>query len=273
MPEDKESLLNIINASGFLFQLRVEKEIRSLNQRGASSWEVVSREHRWVDPVALSERFIDLILQSNAARLIVECKRVQDATWVFLVDDGRIEMARARLFWTHLTRERGPVSGWDEFKFSVTSPESSFCVVRGQGENDTPMLERLAGPVLRSTEIVAGQELQIGANRPEGPAYVYIPAIVTNAKLFISRFESDKVDIQTGTLPDASFQPVPMIRFRKALSTTIAAGSTVTSLSKGAEEQQRTLFVINAESLKSILPDAEIQPFGSSNSSGKWPWD
>ena len=272
MPEDKQSLLNIINASGFLFQLRVEREIRRMHQHRDANWAVVSREHRWTDPLSSSERFIDLVLQSYAGRMVVECKRVQDATWVFLIDDGKVDIGRARLLWTYLTGEHGPASGWDEFRFSYSSPESSFCVVRGQGEGDAPMLERLAGLVLRSTEVLAQQELQMGTKRPYGPAWIYLPAIVTNAKLYISKFNPDEIDIQSGTLSDADFQAVPMVRFRKALSTTITANNVVTSLQKAAEEQQRTVFVINADNLKSVLPGAEIFPFGTSGSD-KWPWD
>ncbi len=266
LPEDKPSLLNIINASGFLFQLRVEQEIHRMHQEQDINWAVISQEHRWVDPLSSSENFIDLVLQSSASRMIVECKRVRDAAWVFLIKRGKAAVKRARLLWTYLSKEQGPTVAWDELEISPSLPVSSFCVIRGQGEGDTPMLERLASMVLRSTEVIAEQELEMGTERPCGPAWIYIPVIITNASLYVSRFSFDAIDIQSGTLSDADFEPVPMILFRKALSTTLATNNRAKSLKVVAEEQQRTVFIINAERLQSVLPGFEI------HNPGIWPW-
>ena len=55
MAEGKEDLLKFVNASGFLFQLRVEDEVNKTSSKHHKT--VLTREHRWVDPITGSERF------------------------------------------------------------------------------------------------------------------------------------------------------------------------------------------------------------------------
>lgn len=227
MPETAKSLLRTINASGFLFQLRVEQEILGTKQQNRHTWDVVSKEHRWDDPVSNSERFVDLVLESNCLRMIVECKRVTDAHWVFLIPDDKQPTNRVRLFWTHLEKSRTQFYGWNGFRISPSSYESAFCTVRGKGERDTPMLERLTSVLLRSTEILAKQELGLKdyeLGYTGGSTLKYIPVIVTNASLHACQFNRSDIDLSTGNLPDTHdrIEVVPYIRFRKSLSTTIS---------------------------------------------------
>lgn len=116
MDSKKESLLRLVNASGFLFQLKVEREIRSLAHQHDTNWIVAAAEHRWIDPLQETEKYIDLVCQFHAGRMVIECKRVRQGDWVFLVGDGKTSMDRSRLLWTYLTDDRGPIAQWDEFK-------------------------------------------------------------------------------------------------------------------------------------------------------------
>lgn len=267
MSKNKETLLKLVNASGFLFQLKVEREVRRLASKHDSNWIVVAREHRWLDPRQDSEAYIDLICQSDAGRMVIECKRVRHGDWVFLVGDGKTQMARSRFLWTYQSDEKGPYSRWDEFKLSYASPESAFCIVRGQGESQQSLLERVAGPLLRSAEVLAEEELGFRKDRPFGPAWIYIPAIITNASLRICNFDPKDIDLQTGELPDAEFEEVPMVRFRKALSTTMEGQVEDHSIEKVSLDQHRTVLVINSDSLASIFGGVELHEFG-----GKFPW-
>jgi hypothetical protein len=162
MGETDETLLKVVNKSGFLFQLRVEQEIR--RTKSQHGWKVVGREHRWADAQSGEEGFIDLVLAAGRQflRMAIECKRVgEGTTWVFLVPDAAMpSMRRARLLWTYTRQEKGFI-GWDDFTLSPESPESEFCVVRGQTDRNVPMLERLSGIVVRSLECLAEEELRI----------------------------------------------------------------------------------------------------------------
>lgn len=270
MNEDAKHLLNIVNASGFLFQLRVEDEVNTWHHKREFGWKVVSREHRWVDPLWSNEGFIDLVLQSRGiGRMVIECKRVKEGVWIFLIVEDRVNMARAQLLWTYVEEGQKPISDWDDFKVTPHSPEASFCIVRGQGEKDTPMLERLSGVLLRSTESLACEENDQRMERKYGPAIVYIPSIITNAELRICRVNPKDIDLTTGMLTEAEFEVVPFLRFRKSLSTNQDPLSKSKSLTEAAQHQERTVFIINASHLSSFLKGTEIHL----SEIGKWPWN
>src|SRR5262249_25748498 len=82
----EEEFRKIVNASGFLFQLRVENEIETtqLDHR----WTVLAREHPWQDVASDRNGYIDLVLGKANVRLVIECKRTRDADWIFLVPKG-----------------------------------------------------------------------------------------------------------------------------------------------------------------------------------------
>lgn len=268
MPESEESLRNLINASGFLFQLRVEHEVRTITDRYRSVW-TIAREHRWVDPTSGTEGFIDLVVEHGADRIVIECKRVQDGNWVFLIPDKRDQMSRAKLLWTHRQAQRKDLSGWDDFHVAPSSPESAFCTVRGQGERDVPMLERIAGILLRSTEQLASEEIALEKGSITGTAHVYYPMIVTNASLHVCRFSPGDIDLLTGQLPGGEFESVPFIRFRKNLSTASSFQRMPSDLKQANVEYERTVFVVNIAELANVLKEWEAGPFDRFIS---WPW-
>jgi hypothetical protein len=259
MSENNESLKSIVNASGFLFQLRVQREIE-LDQY--SKWFVASTEHRWEDPNSGNESFIDIVLQNKTGigRIVIECKRVQEGNWLFLVEEEQIRTSHAKILWTHVPWEKSAISKWDDFNFGDCSYQSSFCVVRGQGENDRPMLERLSGQLLRSTEVLANDELENCPNPTHGPVRIYIPVIVTNAQLRVCKYKSDNISIDTGKLEEANFETVSFIKLRKNLSSIIQDKERKVSISYINETQQRTVFIVNAQKINGFLK-GELHPY------------
>jgi hypothetical protein len=222
MTESDNDYLNIVNKSGFLFQTRIEKEIE-LKKPG--DWSPITHEHRWVDPLDGKEGYIDLILEYGIERMVIECKKLTDAKWIFLVPNNHNETNEARLLWTYegiIPNEtfRKKISEWHNFHTKITSFEALFCIVRGQGENDTLMLERLSSYLLRSVESLAKEELDYQRG-PTGEYNIYFPTIVTNATLLVCRYESDNIDISTGHLEKAKFEEMPLVRFRKNLSSSV----------------------------------------------------
>ncbi len=104
MSEDNDSLLNIVNSSGFLFQMRIEHEISS-QASTIGDWKVIAHEHRWDDIKEDTEKFIDIILESGNVRLVMECKRVIDANWIFPILQDRRNINRAKLLWSKRTAQ------------------------------------------------------------------------------------------------------------------------------------------------------------------------
>jgi hypothetical protein len=78
-------LLKQVNAGGFLLQLRLEEEIRRL--RSNQGWEVIAGEHHWMHPETGTFGFIDLIVGCGIVRLVIECKRPRDGSWIFLAPE------------------------------------------------------------------------------------------------------------------------------------------------------------------------------------------
>lgn len=270
-PDAKEDLLKVINASGFLFQLRVEDEIVRTSASHHKS--VLAVEHMWSDEFTGEEGFIDLILQTGTqGRIVVECKRVIDATWHFLVPIGATPVKRANILWSYKFDDHHQVAAWDELNLGPESMESSFCIVRGQGEKDQPMLERLTGVLLHSTECFATEEQNY--HRPSGLSGIrfYFPVVITTAKLKICKCDFSKINLSTGQILDAEFEDVPFLRFTKSMSTQLPSSNPPENLSLSMKGNQRTVFIINADSLSTTLLN-KWEFLKSDDDTKPWPWD
>jgi hypothetical protein len=238
-----------------MLQLALEDAVRSTERR--HRFEIEAREHPWKHED--ESGFIDLILGRSTMRLVCECKRTRDANWVFAVEHDAADEQRARLLWTEVTA-RGPLSDWFNFLMETASPQSSFCMIRGQGENDSPLLERLAGKLMSSVEALADEELRLrvpGDTRDN--RRVYVPIVVTTARLWVCRYDPGKIDIATGRVDEAAFEEVQTIRFKKALS---SAGTVEAEESQEmpyrrfrqvSRLQERTVFVVNSSAFVSLL--------------------
>lgn len=270
MDDQKSILLKLINASGFLFQLSVENRIKELHKNREIIWDVHSNEFPWIDPVSGKEYFIDLILreQSETQRMVVECKRVKNGTWIFLSNKKLMSQHRAKLLWTNKKTKENDKSDWDYFSVSPHSPQSSICIIRGQGEKDKPMLERLSGFVLRATETLANDELILTRPRVSGRLRFYVPIIITNAVLQVCYLEVDEIDIASGTIDDAEFEEVPFIRFRKNLSTTIKTLKPTKDLKDFSYHHDRTILVVNSNSLDIFFREFSFSKLGFTD-----PWE
>lgn len=211
MPEEKEDLLKLVNASGFLFQLCVEDEVMKTSSSHGKT--VLAREHRWVDPLTGSEKFIDLVLTTGTnGKMVVECKRVTDATWIFLVPSTASSTRSANVLWTKRYDDQKHMAAWDELLLNPESLVSSFCMVRGQGEKDQPMLERISSVLLRSTECLAEEELAYHVpSSSSGILQFYFPVIITTAKLMVCKYDATNIELASGQIADADFEEVPFL--------------------------------------------------------------
>ncbi len=268
MPEEKDDFLKVVNASGFLFQLRIEQEVNDTSAKHRKT--VLTREHRWVDPITQNEGFIDLILSTGTnGKMVLECKRVIDANWIFFVPAWVQPVTQANVLWSYKVDDTRHVAAWDKLPLYPESLESSFCIVRGQGEKDQPMLERIAGVLLRSTESLAEEENQYA--RPDGLRGIrfYFPVIVTTAKLKVFRYYPSKIDLSSGQIPEGEFEEVPFLRFTKSLSTRLSSSKVPRNLIEAAQENQRTVFIMNANSISETL----LGKWEFDNGHGPFPWD
>lgn len=271
---DEKNLRSLVNSSGFLFQLRVAHEVETT--KSEHDWEVIAEELPWQDQHSGRGGYIDLVLGKGLMRMVIECKRVKEGAWVFLLPNTtemHKDVLLARCMWVRGPNQlpipqssQEPIfrSGWFNFYPQPSSYMAEFCVVRGTGEDDKPMLERIAGQLVGALEALAVEEIMLSLNSTPGQRYVYVPIIVTNADLQVCRFKSDEVDLSTGRLSEGEFESVPFIRFHKSLTTQLSPELRPSRLQAAHQDKMRTVLVVNSAYLTKLLEEwhfgKEYQP-------------
>lgn len=253
----------LLNASGFAFQLAIEAAIRV--NRGPLHWRIVGREHPWNS--GSSTGFADIVLTCGNLFLVVECKRTREAVWMFLMpDDQQISRSHAKVAWVDTKPHRKALAGWGDIQIYPSSPESDFCAVRGQGENDRPMLERIAAQVVSAADGLCADLVTL--HERSARTKVVVPVIVTNADLVIAQFDPSTVDLSVAEVTNAEFTSVPHVRFRKTLHrATLDLDYEPEELRDLTESSVRTVFVVRASALTDWLCELETSP---NDGSGPW---
>lgn len=259
MTERNDQLKKLVDASGFPFQLAVENEIRAI--AGRINWRIITREHPWKNPNDMAEGFIDLVVGYGVVRLVLECKRPRGGVWVFIISrEGQRSTERFRICWTHTMPSQSDLIDWDDVDIIPRSPESEFCIVRGQGEGSETVLERLARKVLSSTEALAIEEMGLNRYSSQDKLRLLAPAIITSAELKICKCEPKDISLSQGTIGNSEFESVQWIRFRKSLSRSDDGDwSARTELKEISEKKERSIFVINSVHLSSFLEQWELE--------------
>jgi hypothetical protein len=265
--DPETELLDLVNNSGFPFQMAVTSQIEQSTP--IHRWKVVTEEHPWKHPESSREGFVDQIIrheQDDVFRAVLECKRVNgDGKWVFLTPAGqKDDCTRLSIFWTCTFPERPPGRCWLDFDFTPKSPESSFCVLRGDNNNRT-MFENIADGLLPAVESIGLEEAKLSPpssiSMPQ--TRCFLPIVITNASLYTASFDPGDLDMKSGRLPDgkSSFKEVPLVRFRKSLGThatlkrEIRPDGREDAIAESNRTSQRTILVLNSGSLISSLKD------------------
>jgi hypothetical protein len=264
------SLIDLLNGSGFPFQIGVKEQINATNdERG---WSVVAEEHPWKDSNHDKDDYIDLIAEWNrnvVFRLVIECKRVNsEAKWIFLTPRGsEIKRGRLSAFWVGRVGLPGDKRGWIDLMLRPDSAEAAFCTIHRESDTNRPMVERIADKLLPAVEAVGVQE-QVRTNRFDdhyGQERLLVPMIVTNATLFTATFGSENVSMESGCISpsDCETKVVPFVRFRKSLWTGhersdlgfhhISHENLKDPLTSVSRASERTILVVNASALAQTL--------------------
>jgi hypothetical protein len=147
----------------------------------------------------------------------------------------------------------GTRSGHHNFYVAPESYISQFCVVRGSGEGQRPMLENLSRTLLDSLECFAREEMDIWLAGTEARRRYYVPIIVTNARLSVCRFNVGSISLAEGEIPDGEFEEVPFIRFHKSLTTQTTANVSLRTIAEANRDRDRTVLVVNASRLTDLM--------------------
>lgn len=252
--DPNETLRKQVNSSGFPLQIGIKTAIQESMKD--QKWRVITEEYPWKNSMSGESGFIDLILEHNNKTqvMLVECKRVRDCEWIFLVPSSIREKNHRVNSWTSYLPK---CFDWMDHEIMPDSFESKFCVVRGQ-DNKNPMLEREASKVIEATEAFATEQKLRGIPNSED-LIAYFSVIVTTANLKICRFDQKDIDIKHGEIFKCDFEDVSFVRFRKSL---IARNEDPPQkdISKMIQEKERTVLVVNSEGFLDLLKKWEFYP-------------
>jgi len=254
--------IQAVDKSGFPFQLAVERELKKLGR--THSWPVVATE------VPVRDAFADIVLQRPGLLGVIECKRVEEERWHFLVPKGAsANVARCRIEWHNPNAAELPIHATlsirnhptklfcSECTMATGSYEASVCVPpRGKAVNS---LEALSGDLLANTHAL-GDRFELKYD--DAPTYL-IPIIVTNAELMVCEYDVDSLDINLGRLGQADFKPVDFLRFRKTLVSRASNDyqwDRQVTLGDWTSDRERTVFVVSPKGLDQFL--AGFRAFG-----------
>lgn len=257
---DTQKLADTVNQSGFPLQIGLTDLIqRTTAQHG---WKVLFVEHSWKNELDNDSGFIDIVIEDkhSTSVMLIECKRVLDSSWIFLVPNQKAKPRRHAKAWlTRYSRDCFKHLNWADLSLNPDSPESEFCVIPGQDPRSKPMLERVAAEVVSATEALALEEKDYRAQLKDA-LRMYFSVIVTTAKLQVCSLDPEKISFVDGKVADVAFEEVPFVRFRKQLSTRPVA---VPRGVRGdfyhfVRAKEHTVFVVNAEALPRFLAAFEV---------------
>jgi len=258
----------VANSSGFPLQIRVGQVANSVR-----FWRVYGEEIPWRSALTGSEGYIDLVLNNSrhhVLSMIVECKRVIDTVWVFLIPDPKPDKeSRARLWLSNFSNSNWVNFEWYDFHPEPESFESKYCAIPGQEKGRRNLIENVASELTDAVEAFACQRRDFHEHRklkndkdfpnkgdPRFDNYfqIYVPVIVTTAQLQVAFFDPEAVSLCDGSLPDnAVFAEAPYVRFRKSLTTRATPTSNMILQTAANQEAERTIYVVNTEKLEDFL--------------------
>lgn len=256
--DEQHKLVKLLNSSGFAFQLGVEANVRNGHECRALAR--IIREHPWFHENRNESGFVDLIIEKEVGRFVVECKRTTEAKWLFLDPGPRdAETPRAKLHWQCRLDGKNIVKDWSDIGVHPPSPEVQFCNVRGGGENRQSMLDRIGFELIAATEAVASKEMSL---LPGGDLfhYYYVPVIVTNAELLVGKFNPETLDLDSGKIDSAEFSKANSVRYRKSLAVSSVEGNGPSTLSEANEGAERTVFIVRANAFSAWLDEWTTAP-------------
>jgi hypothetical protein len=237
---DMAPVVAALKKSGFPLQTRIEHEI---NARAGRGWRLLASEYPWRSDDG--DEFIDVIANCGTVVLVIECKKAQERSLLFLRPLGRENTGKVRscMVW-HFEPSPGSGSfGSSEIKKLDLEPESyqaAFCVTTT--ERSSRLLEQDARPVVLATDALVDTIPSFPHVYRLGRSF-FLPAIVTTAPLYTLRYEPTDVPLETGSFENLDLkeiEPIQWIRFHKTL--TAHQGSVA-----------RTVFVVNSTALPEFL--------------------
>lgn len=249
--------LTVANAAGFPLQIGISNVVNT-----SSRWQLLLEEHPWRSDETGSEGFIDLVVVDRISQfetLVIECKRVHQTAWVFLLSKlPSSHRSQATIFGSQLVDAKWKHFGWENWQADPVTYQSQYCAIPGQQQGRKNLIERTGSELVSSVEALANQERGLQQERgADNFSRVYIPIIVTTAQLFVAEFDPSNISLDDGCLPkDTPFSKVSFIRYRKSLAT-FGECASAKSINEFHIASERTIFVVTALKFEEFLNQYE----------------
>ncbi len=237
MADDVTPVVAALKRSGFPLQTRIEHEIR---ERYATGWRLLASEHPWRDPDG-RDQFIDLIANCGTVVLVVECKKAQERSLLFLRPLGRETTGKVRTctVW-HFEQSRRTGSSFgvniENIDLEPESYRAAFCVSTDSSQR---LLEQDARLVVFAADVLVEQ---LPTTHSLGRSF-FLPVIVTTVPLYTLRYKPTEIPLETGSsdkLDPKEIEPIPWVRFHKTFTAQ-------------PDSAARTVFVVNSAALPMFL--------------------
>ena len=262
--QDADKRADRVNKSGYPLQLGLQ---RLLNTK---PWNVELFEHAWRDPLSDKPKFIDIVArcgEGHPLRLIIEAKRPENVDWIFIREnetgDARIdnELSVQSRMLVKNPKDSVFINQCEAVPFIPGSPEVVFCVRDGE------ILEGTAAELVRAVDALAEQESDL-FDLTRKPASlvgsllkrVYVPVIVTTAKLFVCDADFGAIDFETGRVDTAHIKAATMVRFKKSFDVSDSRNANELKIGQFAARGERTVLVVQASWFETFL---DMYDFGN----------
>jgi len=242
-------VISSLVASGFPFQTAVAHVVRQCD-----GWQLLGQEVPWRDDDG-TDQFLDIVATNGFFVVTIECKKTQKETLTFLRPGSSGEkVTRTRCLYVEQIQDstKRMELFCSDCYLAPGSSESMFCIVStSDSGKDQRLLERDAQRVVRATDAFAfryRRQFKVKA-QPEPNRYI-VPAIVTNAQLFVAQYNPADISLETGQFsmpPMATVIAADRVRFRKAF----------TSL-QGRDLGDRTVMVVSGTDLATFLSKLDV---------------
>lgn len=252
---DHKKLSEIVNQSGFPLQIGVAHNVQESSAR--HGWKVLYTEHSWKNETDGTDGFIDIVLENayGTSVMVLECKRVLDSAWIFLIPSLKWEnRSHAKSWVTRYASGCFQRFDWYDLTLEPSCPESQYCVIPGQDAKSKPMIERIGAELVSATEGLAWEEKEYHAQRRDA-LRMYFSTIVTTAQLKVCSFDPKEISLTDGKVATTEFKDVPYVRFRKQLSTQpLSVPATLREgLHSIVRAKEHTVFIVNSQSICDFL--------------------
>jgi hypothetical protein len=252
MTKPLDSPLQSLEKGGFPFQTAIRQIIR--RSPGCS---VLRSEYAWRDSEH-SDNFLDIVARKNRFVIPIECKKTIKETFIFLRPLGEPTTT------DHIKDFRGvetnytPTTGYPDIKHSFEtwqilpmSPSCEFCVVGNSNERDQRLLEKDASKLVRATDALSGDRLELSKLYENISTGVLVPVIVTNAKIYTALYDPPNISLETAKFTSPpQIVPDRWVRFTKSFTA-----------EHGNDFGNRSVFVVNSTSFQEFLGALEFSRY------------